>query len=75
MINKKTISLYSDKEKKKVSWDIELVKAKKDPENPEKDMNEEDVYVLKHGTEVHRLSPNYTDEELDKFVKLVEEGA
>ncbi len=58
--NLKSAKIYSKKDKKLVDWTVEQTKE------TDEGGNEEDIILVKHGTEIQRYSPTYTDEELQK---------
>jgi hypothetical protein len=64
MINK--VKGYSKNKKSIVEWDV-----KKKKERDEGD-NEHEFFEVTHGDEVHRISPNATDEEIKTIMDNVD---
>lgn len=63
MITLKQIELWSNEEKAIVTWDVAF------EEETDEGGNKHKVFTARRGNEVHRFSPNTTDEELQTQVK------
>lgn len=64
----RTVKLWSEAEKAIVTWSV----------GPEKETdeggNEHEFIAVRYGDEVHRFSPNYTDDELQRVIAEMNEA-
>ncbi len=65
----KKVKIYSRKDKKIVDWDVAVEKEKDEDKGQE--VQEHEVIIARYKDEVHRFSPNSTDDEIYRMVSQI----